>query len=82
MEELFAVQARIPLLANLAPGALAVERMGGLTNLVFKVDSGAERLVLCSYHDALSLSRRSGMRSDTGSSELPLRSREGGERRP
>ncbi len=46
MEELIAVQARIPLLAGLAPDSLTVGRMGGLTNLVFKVDTGAERLVV------------------------------------
>ena len=46
MQELLAVQPRIPLLADLPPDSLTVERLGGLTNLVFKVDTGGERLVV------------------------------------
>ena len=46
MEELFAVQSRVERLSGLARDRLAVERMGGLTNLVFKVDTGQERLVV------------------------------------
>ena len=36
----------IPGFENLAAGAYAVERLGGLTNLVYRVDTGAERFVL------------------------------------
>ncbi len=46
MEELLTVLPRIPALAGVAPDALRAERMGGLTNLVYKVESGGEPLVV------------------------------------
>ncbi len=37
---------RIPLLEGIAPGAVTCARLGGLTNLVYRLDVGAERYVL------------------------------------
>lgn len=46
MQEVHARLARIPIFAGLAPGAYGIERLGGLTNLNYKVTVGGERYVL------------------------------------
>jgi thiamine kinase-like enzyme len=46
MDEVHARLARIPLFAGLAPGSYEIERLGGLTNLNYKVSVGDDRYVL------------------------------------
>ena len=46
MDEVFDALGRIPAYAGLAPESAAIERLGGLTNRVYRIDSGGERLVL------------------------------------
>ena len=45
-EKVRVVLNRIPLLGGLAPGSMTCTRLGGLTNLVYRLDVGAERYVL------------------------------------
>ena len=46
MDEVFEVMARIPAYAEVPRDAYAVERLGGLTNRVYRVEKGADRVVL------------------------------------
>jgi thiamine kinase-like enzyme len=45
-EKVTAALERIPQLSGLAPEAIACARLGGLTNLVYRLEAGAERYVL------------------------------------
>ncbi len=45
-EKVIAALARIPLREGIAPDSVTCERLGGLTNLVYRLDVGAERYVL------------------------------------
>ena len=45
-EKVRVVLNRIPLLEGLVPGSMTCTRLGGLTNLVYRLDVGAERYVL------------------------------------
>ena len=45
-EQVFAVLSRIPAFAGIDPTRVKVARLGGLTNLVFRVDSGGEAFCL------------------------------------
>jgi thiamine kinase-like enzyme len=45
-DKVTAALARIPLLQGVAPGAMICARLGGLTNLVYRLEAGAERYVL------------------------------------
>ena len=46
LEQVQQVLTQIPGFENLEQGAYSVERLGGLTNLVFRIDSGNDRYVL------------------------------------
>ena len=46
LQQIHPVLVTIPGLENLAPGAFTAERLGGLTNLVYRVDVGEDRYVL------------------------------------
>ena len=46
LKQVHRVLTRIPGFENLEQGAYSVERLGGLTNLVFRIDSAGERYVL------------------------------------
>ena len=46
MDEVFTALAHIPLTKDLDRAAVTVERLGGLTNRVYKVEAGTERYVL------------------------------------
>ena len=46
LEQVQQVLTQIPGFENLEQGAYSVERLGGLTNLVFRIDSGSDRYVL------------------------------------
>jgi len=46
LEQVHQVLTQIPGFEKLQPGSYQVERLGGLTNLVFRIDSGADRYVL------------------------------------
>ena len=46
MDEVIEALARIPGYSELSPEALTIERLGGLTNRVYRLEAGAERLVL------------------------------------
>jgi thiamine kinase-like enzyme len=45
-DKVTAALARIPLLQETVPGAMICARLGGLTNLVYRLEAGAERYVL------------------------------------
>jgi thiamine kinase-like enzyme len=45
-DKVTAALARVPQLSGLAPGSVTCTRLGGLTNLVYRVDAGDERYVL------------------------------------
>ena len=46
LDQVHQVLTRIPGFEKLQPDSYQVERLGGLTNLVFRIDSGADRYVL------------------------------------
>jgi thiamine kinase-like enzyme len=46
LEQVHQVLTQVPGFENLEQGAYSVERLGGLTNLVFRIDSGSDRYVL------------------------------------
>ncbi len=46
MEKVYKALARIPLFEGVPPETVGIERLGGLTNLVYKLDHGAESYVL------------------------------------
>ncbi len=45
-EKVIAALKRIPLLQGIAPGSMTCARLGGLTNLVYRLEAGEERYVL------------------------------------
>ena len=45
-EKVIAAMAQVPQLKGLAPGSMTCTRLGGLTNLVYRLEAGGERYVL------------------------------------